>query len=146
MKKRLFLLITCFLLFSSLVIFLTYQNIQLSEIIKKEEEKKKLAKKVKRLLKQLKEQKEKDSYTDDLPWLLNWKGATLSLIVCGIITVPIGKILAKNFSNCGIFAVEIIIFIILFFGLSPFLQITDIKITILLLLYLYILLHRRCRS
>ena len=82
MKKRLFLLITCFLLFSSLVIFLTYQNIQLSEIIKKEEEKKKLAKKVKRLLKQLKEQKEKDSYTDDLPWLLNWKGATLSLIVC----------------------------------------------------------------
>ena len=49
MKKKLLILITCFLLFSSLVIFLAYQNIHLSEIAKNKEDE------VKRLLKELKE-------------------------------------------------------------------------------------------
>ena len=119
MKKKLLLFITCFFLSSSLIIFFVHQNIQLSEIIKKEEKAKKILKELKKSNLNRKEDYQEE--IDDLPWLLNWKGATLSLIVCGIITVPIGKILAKNFSNCGIFAVEIIIFIILFFGLSPFL-------------------------
>ena len=97
MKKKLLLFITCFFLSSSLIIFFVHQNIQLSEIIKKEEKAKKILKELKKSNLNRKEDYQEE--IDDLPWLLNWKGATLSLIVCGIITVPIGKILAKNFSN-----------------------------------------------
>ena len=94
MKKKLFLFGTCFFLLSSLVIFLTYRNIQLSEITKKKE------KEVKRLLKELKEQKEKSSTNqeekkdenkdnqennqkeaeEDLPWVFTWMGAMTDLI------------------------------------------------------------------
>ena len=122
MKKKLFLFITCSFLFSSLIVFFAHQNIQLSEIIKKEEEAKKILKELKKSnLNQKDENEDYEEEIDDLPWLLNWKGATVSLAVCGLITVPIGKILPKGFSNCSIFVVETIIFVILFFGLSPFL-------------------------
>ena len=137
MKKKLFLLITCFFLFSSLTIFLNHRNIQLSdrniqlsEIIKKEEE-------VKKTLKELENQKEKSStnqdedHLDELPWLLNWKGATISLVVCGLITVPGGRAIKEKFpDNCleidtrGLttpIAIDIILFIILFFIPFPFL-------------------------
>ena len=123
MKKKLLFLITCFFLFSSLTIFLTYRNIQFSEIIKNKGEK------VKKLLKKLENQKEKRSKDkdnqkkiDDLPWLLNWKGATLSLAVCGVITVLLGK--RKCFDDCfkdNVLMVQIVLLTILFFGLSPFL-------------------------
>ena len=128
MKKKLFLLITCFFLFSSLTIFLTYQNIQFSKIIKNKGEK------VKKLLKKLENQKEKRNADqkkknkdnrkeiDDLPWLLNWKGAILSLVVCSVITVLVGK--RKCFNDCfkgNALMAQIVLLIILFFGLSPFL-------------------------
>ena len=87
MKKKLLLLITCFLLFFSLVISLTHRNIHLSEIAKNKEEE------VKRLLKQLKEQKESNSNQnnhqketdDDLPWLFTFVGAIIDLIISMVI-------------------------------------------------------------
>ena len=100
MEKKLFLFGTCFFLLSSLVIFLAHRNIRLlnrnvrlSEIIKKEEEK------VKKTLKELEEQKEKNSsnYQDELPWQLNWKGAIIPLVVCSLIAFPGEKIIEKKF-------------------------------------------------
>ena len=106
MKKKLFLLITCFFLFSSLTIFLTHRNIQLSETIKNREEE------AERLLKELKEQKEKNNAnqekeknenkvnqednqknnqednqeeTDNLPWLFTWTGAVINLMISIVI-------------------------------------------------------------
>ena len=144
MKKKLFLLVTCFFLFSSLVIFLTYRNVHLSEITKeKEEEKKKLEGEVKRLLKELEEQKEKSNSNqedhqkeketdDDLPWALSSGGATLSLVVCALVAVFSGY--SESVKGCFGFVedywnnaeatectIDIIIFVILFFILFPFL-------------------------
>ena len=99
MKKKLLILITCFLLFSSLVIFLAYQNIHLSEIAKNKEEE------VKRLLKELKEsnpnqnnhQKETD---DDLPWLFTFGGAIIDLIISAVISHIIFRKKKKNYRDC----------------------------------------------
>ena len=88
-------------MFSSLTIFLIHRNAKFSETIKNKEEE------VKRLLKELKEQKEKNSAnqeeknenkadqednqknnqeeTDDLPWLFAWIGAIIDLIISVII-------------------------------------------------------------
>ena len=128
MKKKLFLFITCFFLFSSLTIFLTHRNIQLSEITKnKEEEEKKLEEEVKRLLKELKKsnlnQKEDcREEIDDLPWTLNWKGAILPLVVSALIAVFVGR--CSCFDGCtdtSKVIIDIVAFVILFFGLFPLL-------------------------
>ena len=150
MKKKLFFFITCFFLLSSLTIFLTYRNIQLSEITKKKE------KEVKRLLKELKEkeksnlhQQEKNDENgdnqeeteEDLPWFLNYKGTIISLVLCIVIAVLIEVASEKSINiryHVSIFngfvsnfidtitdennrqiIADIILFVILFFGLSP---------------------------
>ena len=98
MKKKLFLLITCFFLCAAVATFfyLRKNKIASPEITKKfeeekkklEEEKKKLEAEVERLLTELKEKnnsnqeekvnenknKEQKEETDDLPWHLNWIG------------------------------------------------------------------------
>jgi membrane protease YdiL (CAAX protease family) len=77
--------------FSSLTIFLIHRNAKFSETIKNKEEE------AKRLLKELKEQKEKSNLnqkdenkdyqeeTDDLPWLFAWIGAIIDSIISVII-------------------------------------------------------------
>ena len=93
MERKIFLLITCFFLFSSLAIFLTYRNSQFLEIIKKKEEEVK---------KELEGQKEKNSSnkniqkeTDDLPWVFTWKGTILSFTLSIITLILIGIIIIK---------------------------------------------------
>ena len=90
MKKKLFLLITCFFLFSSLTIFLIHRNGQLSRTAKnKEEEIKKLLKELKKSNLNQEEKPEESSNqkeTDDLPWTFTWKGAITSLL-CTLITI-----------------------------------------------------------
>ena len=114
MKKKLFLFGTCFFLLFSLVIFLTYRNIQLKE-------------KVKKLLKELEEQKKsnlnqkekneeiKDNHeeADDLSWTLNWKWKFF-LVVCAFICAFIFANVKKIPNN------HIFIFLLFFFfGLFP---------------------------
>ena len=115
-----------FFLFFSFTIFLIHQNGQLSRTAKNKEE-------VKRLLKELKKnnlnQKDKNEdyqeETDDLPWLLNWKGATISLVVCSLIAVPGRRIITKkipDFNDSDKQKVACFILLtILFFSLPPFL-------------------------
>lgn len=96
MKKKIFLLITYFFLFSSLAIFLTYRNSQFLEIIKKKEGE------IKELLEELEGQKEKSSSnqniqkeTDTLPWMFTWKGTILSLTLSIITLILIIIIIVK---------------------------------------------------
>ena len=88
MKKKLFLLITCFFLFFSLTIFLVHQNVQLSRTAKnKEEEIKKLLKELKKSNLNQEEKPEESSNqkeTGDLPWTYTWKGAITSILCAGI--------------------------------------------------------------
>ena len=132
MKKKLFLLVTCFFLCSAVTAFFIYKKIDQSalEITKKEEEKNKLEEEVKKLLKQLEEQKEKNDSeennkdnheeTDDLPWYLNWIGSTVVLVVSAIIAALTGnaEFIKKDPMS------EIIVFIMLFVGLFPILLAT----------------------
>ena len=92
MKKKLFLLITCFFLFSSLTIFLIHRNMH---PVGKDKTDKNITNDKDNPDKE-KKPKEKDNEnennqkeTDDLPWTYTWKGAIASLMLTLLIDVII---------------------------------------------------------
>ena len=114
-KKSFFLIITCFCLCSAVALFFIYQQ-HLSEITEN--------KGVKNNNKENDNDKENDNLKeedDDLPWLLNWKGATLSLVASAFIMALMVKVFFDDgYSSVGIVVLTcIVIFSILFFGLFP---------------------------
>ena len=132
-KKRLiiFLVLVSFLCSSIIVFFYSQKNEQPSSVVtenKDEKETKENKPEEKNNADQKEENGDNQEEVEDLPFLLRWQGATLALVVSGIIAAFLVVLLKKNdpcsciSSDEGRALVEFLfLFVILFFVLSPFL-------------------------
>ena len=111
MKKKLFLLITCFFLFFSLTVFFVYQRIRSPEVHKKNKKDRNLITEKDSL------DKEEEEENEDLPWTFTWKEAIASSILSILIAVLFVLLTAPNNVNkkAKILAIDIISFILYMF-------------------------------